>query len=157
VKPVPLRELLCSALIGSELARAVLDCLMSVCAQFWLTQHCEPGRTGPHGSLDSLALKHCVIHQLDTLDSQMMLPWTVVANHCVTWIACSANTFVHPKPPSKTKILLICNIRFFDFEAFHRQYLVYYQACVHISMHWHEHTNWAAKVHQLKRGEERSR
>lgn len=43
------------------------------CVSFGLTQHGESGRTGPHGSLDSLALEHSIVHQLDALDSQMML------------------------------------------------------------------------------------
>lgn len=81
----------------SLLALVQWVCLELPCAQCWLTQNSEAGRTGPHGSLNCLALKHCIIRQFNTLDSQMMLPWTMVANHCVTRVACSANTFVHLK------------------------------------------------------------
>ena len=60
-----------------------------------LTQNGESGRAGPHGGLDGLALEYSVVHQLHTLDTQVMLSCTVVSNHCVAGVACNTHTHRH--------------------------------------------------------------
>lgn len=46
-------------------------CFDCVCVRVLtpLTKHSETGRAGSHGCLDSLALKHGIVHQLRMLDS----------------------------------------------------------------------------------------